>query len=592
MKHIIRLFQNMSFAKKFIMLILVAGFIPVILVSLINVIYIAGITEENTIYSMNQGYDQIAQTIENKLDSMSSLSIQLSVNAAIDKVFSMEPEELDTSEQIYYFESINEYTDSMMAGANVKKIYFYINPRFVVINDTGNRYRSLDAVQKMPWYEAYESNGCPPTWLTFQENSAYNQSVEYYGIVRSVWDDTDYTKQVGIIVVMSDVHELKSYLNGTVEGELLILQSDDSSVLVMNDETAAMLPVVTDLPDNMDVFTEITYQKKAYYVRKAEIGDTNITLSSFIPKQSIRGNADKSISIVMKMCFFFTIWIMLCGTMFSRMTTRRLASLTRHMQSVTRKEEKIQRLDYFKSEDYTDEIGELIKSYNYLVAKMNRLMEQQYALGIEKKGAELQALQSQINPHFLYNTLDMIGWLSKKGENQIITEIVQAMATYYRLVLSKGSDIITIGNEINMCNAYMEIQNRRFRGKIQYEVDIQPEIERYSIPKITLQPFIENAILHGIREKESGRGVVAVNGWMEEEHITLSVTDDGNGMNAQQIENLSNEGNHYGLSNVKRRLALYYKKEIPIHIESSPGIGTCVYIEIPKCLEGQDDEKI
>ena len=180
--------------------------------------------------------------------------------------------------------------------------------------------------------------------------------------------------------------------------------------------------------------------------------------------------------------------------------------------------------------EYHDEIGQLVTHYNEMADKMDELMQEQYALGQEKMGAELKALQSQINPHFLYNTLDMINWMAQKNETDNIRSVVQAMSGFYRLTLSKGHDIVTIADEVKMCDAYMEIQRRRYRGKILYEAEVDREILDCLIPKITLQPFLENAIIHGISEKEDGRGMVILNGWMEDGRITLSVTDDGPGM--------------------------------------------------------------
>ena len=215
--------------------------------------------------------------------------------------------------------------------------------------------------------------------------------------------------------------------------------------------------------------------------------------------------------------------------------------------------------------------------------------ENQYNSDILYKQAELDALQSQINPHFLYNTLDMINWMAQKDETDNIRDVVQSMSRFYRLTLSKGRDIVTIGDEIRMCEAYMDIQKRRYRGKILYEVEIDEEISPYLIPKITLQPFLENAIVHGINEKEDARGIVLLNGWLEDGRITLSVTDDGTGMRAED-KSKPHTGSHYGMDNIAQRLELFYGEKIPIVVESSPGIGTCIVINIPAKAGGEQEE--
>ena len=139
---------------------------------------------------------------------------------------------------------------------------------------------------------------------------------------------------------------------------------------------------------------------------------------------------------------------------------------------------------------------------------------------------------------------------------------------------------VSIRDEVEMCEAYMEIQKRRYKGRICYEVEVDEDILECLIPKITLQPFLENAIIHGINEKAEGRGTVILNGWMEDGRITLSVTDDGEGMR-EEDKKKSGQGSHYGLTNIEHRLGLFFGESIPVQIESSPGIGTCVIINIP-----------
>ncbi len=246
----------------------------------------------------------------------------------------------------------------------------------------------------------------------------------------------------------------------------------------------------------------------------------------------------------------------------------------------------IRKLDVEEGDE--DEIGRLITHYNEMVDKVEELMREQYVLGQEKAGAELRALQSQINPHFLYNTLDMINWMAQKNEIDNIHNIVQALSHFYRLILSKGKDVVTIADEVKLCGAYMEIQKRRYRGRIRYTAEVEEEVMDCLIPKITLQPFLENAVIHGINEKESPRGAVFLSGWMEDGRITLSVTDDGVGMQEHAKEN-SAGGSHYGMKNIAERLKLFYGEEIPLQVESSPGVGTCVIINIPvkKRQEGE-----
>ena len=149
---------------------------------------------------------------------------------------------------------------------------------------------------------------------------------------------------------------------------------------------------------------------------------------------------------------------------------------------------------------------------------------------------------------------------------------------------------MSIADEVKLCEAYMEIQKRRYRGRICYEAEVEEGIMNCLIPKITLQPFLENAVIHGINEKEDARGEVLLNGWMEDERITLSVTDDGVGMQEKGKET-DKGGSHYGMVNIAERLKLFFGEEIPVQVESSPGVGTCVIINIPVRRQQEGEEE-
>lgn len=233
------------------------------------------------------------------------------------------------------------------------------------------------------------------------------------------------------------------------------------------------------------------------------------------------------------------------------------------------------------------------------VPVFRQILRGQYALGKEKSEAQLQALQAQINPHFLYNTLDMVNWMAVKNEGENIQMVMQAMSRFYRLVLSGGENIITIDKEIQMCEAYMKIQVMRQRQNIQFQTDIEENIRSCLIPQITLQPLLENAMIHGIGSLKNGTGYILLSGWEKENRIYLQIADNGIGIEKENLRELQKSlgtarerlkkeeadkksGSHYGLWNIKRRLSLYYGEEIRLDIKSSVDTGTSVTICIPR----------
>ena len=243
-----------------------------------------------------------------------------------------------------------------------------------------------------------------------------------------------------------------------------------------------------------------------------------------------------------------------------------------------------------------DELGELINNYNYMISKMSKLVSDQYKYGKAVKNAELKALQSQINPHFLYNTLDMINWMSYKNMNSEISTAVKSLAKFYKLSLNKGNDLTYIGDELDHVSLYVKIQNMRYRNRISLEINISEEINNYLIPKITLQPIVENSISHGILAKGNVNGKITISGDILNDEIYLNVYDDGIGIEKEKLplllssEEIETNGSGYGLKNINQRLTLLYGESYGLSFNSTYGYGTTVTIKLPLINKTENDE--
>ena len=234
-----------------------------------------------------------------------------------------------------------------------------------------------------------------------------------------------------------------------------------------------------------------------------------------------------------------------------------------------------------------DEIGILIDNFNDMIRRTNELLNEKYEMGKELKSAELKALHSQINPHFLYNTLEMINWLGYGNKPEEIHSVVVSLSKYYRLTLNSGRELLRIEEELKHVGYYLMIEEKRFSGKFSYDINVPAELYDYVIPKITLQPLIENALLHGILERRDRPGTILIRGREEKDHILLLVIDDGIGMETSEIDYILNENigtnkSGYGIRNVDRRIRLMFGEEYGLSFESSPGKGTTAIVRLPK----------
>lgn len=234
--------------------------------------------------------------------------------------------------------------------------------------------------------------------------------------------------------------------------------------------------------------------------------------------------------------------------------------------------------------DVNNEIGQLGKTFNTMVGEIKTLMESTVANEEAKRKSEINALQAQINPHFLYNTLDTIIWMSASGKTDEVTEVTAALAKLFRTSISKGENYVTVRNELENIDSYLTIQKMRYGEKLAFSVDVPNCYLEYTVPKLILQPLVENALYHGIKISPDA-GVIHIGAHQTENFFVLSVSDNGVGMNSTQLEHLflpKPESDHgIGVRNVHHRIQLCYGSAYGLHYASAPGEGTYVEIWLP-----------
>lgn len=238
-----------------------------------------------------------------------------------------------------------------------------------------------------------------------------------------------------------------------------------------------------------------------------------------------------------------------------------------------------------------DEVGVLSDSLNTMIDKINELLEQVTKEQMRLRKAEFELLQSQINPHFLYNTLDAIIWLAEAGEQKKVVSMVRSLSEFFRTSLNRGKDIILLKEELQHVRSYLEIQQVRYQDILHYEITVPEELNQYMIPKITIQPLVENALYHGIKNKR-GFGKIELRGRKEGNRLILEVEDDGIGISKERLWQVKDGIQRkvltgkdiYGLYNVNERIRLNFGEEYGIDVESTYGEGTIVRVVLP-CTE-------
>lgn len=241
-----------------------------------------------------------------------------------------------------------------------------------------------------------------------------------------------------------------------------------------------------------------------------------------------------------------------------------------------------------------DEIGQVSACFNTMVNDIKELIDRNYVMVLKEKQSEYDALQAQINPHFLYNTLDSLYWQAQNGGSDELAEDILSLSQLFRLVLSQGESIIPVEQEVKLNYHYLQIQKMRFNKKLDYKIDIDGEILGYRIPKLILQPFVENAVIHGL-ECSGEMGFIQVTGRLEGTYLKFEIKDNGVGLTQDQINTIfleeeskeysSRRIGGYAIKNVKERLDLRYQGDFKLSIESQVGEGTTITILIPANVE-------
>lgn len=297
---------------------------------------------------------------------------------------------------------------------------------------------------------------------------------------------------------------------------------------------------------------------------------------------------ETQLSYVMIAIMLFSV-ALLISIFLSREITRPIKKLETSMKEVEKGN-----FDNLKIENTErNEIGSLTRSFHRMTKEIQQLMQQNIEEQSAKRKSELRALQSQINPHFLYNTLDSIIWMAEGGKNKEVVLMTASLAKLLRQSISNEAELVSIRKEVEYVKQYLTIQNMRYKDKLEFEINVDSHILEREIVKLTLQPLVENAIYHGIKYKD-GKGLIRISGKEEQKFVVLKIYDNGAGMSEEQIQKIfqkkdQKEDTGVGILNVQNRLQLYFGKEYGLTYESKPLEGTTVIVRIPNAYWEEEE---
>ncbi|WP_029192272.1 sensor histidine kinase [Paenibacillus harenae] len=420
--------------------------------------------------------------------------------------------------------------------------------------------------------EWFKSLGRDNRWLQVDTD----RPLDNISHIRRLVSFNDYKTVIGYVRITTRLNDLLGDFNTfpVEEGVVLRLQDETSGTsLYQRGETSG--PVNTD----------------TYLTLREKIPETGFVIETLVPYSYLAKDASRLGSVIFTVCLISFLVMAVIGFIVARLSGRKMKRIVTFLRSF--QEGSLQKRLRFSG---NDEFVHIAEAFNIMAANIQELIRSVYVQGIQKKQAELEALQAQINPHFLYNTLSAISSLANLGETRKVTGMVSGLAKFYRLSLNQGYVFIPLGKELEQIETYLDIQRMKYADKFAVYFHIEPDLKNCRIIKLILQPFVENIFKHAWFGEEIA---IRITGRRIGDRIELKVIDNGIGMRPNEVKQLLNgpgQAGGYGLKNVDERIKLRYGDEFGIQIGSIYGGGTTVRICLPaEAGDGEsfdEDERI
>ncbi|MDA3955146.1 sensor histidine kinase [Oceanispirochaeta sp.] len=566
--------------------------IPILLFGIPLCIYLLNNTVRGLRVDTVSMIEQVSTEMDLLLEDAYQIGNTISRNPLINEILS---HTYDSPTEQYLDETIlnSELTQMLQYTSNMIEVY--------IIAENGGLFKSADkmfidsAFKEEEWYR----NGRKQSrfsWYRPQSGSLVVETLPENHVPLLIPIRQVLNKEVlGLIVV--DIR-LPSHLNQSEEEKFSTLYLVDEEDTYVFEKTGISRYQEKDL---LPELVRVSRPGIKYWDTAAGAGKINIkegrssitaykrsTISDWIYCSTVsKKSLFKNLIIILVFSFFILLVLILISSLMAYRVSR---SLTNPIIELSQTMALVRKGDFSARvhNSAEDEIGVLGRDFNKMIFDITKLMDKIYEEQNKLKQYELMLLQAQINPHFLYNTLDSIIWLIRMKESEDSIRMIQALTVFLRTGLSKGKDIISLQQEIENVTSYLTIQQLRYKNKLSYEIDLPDDIMTQPLPKLILQPLVENAIYHGIKNLQEG-GFIHIYGYEEKKDVVIIISDNGAGMSPEQLEPLcggdpvmddQDDLSSYGFKNVKERLSLFFKDKCSLGIESQIGEGTKITLRI------------
>ena len=585
---IVKFYKDLSIKKKLLLAFYIQIIIPMIFMG-----FLSYRNSAETIKQMSTNYAKdILQMIELRFnDYLSNLSI-ISQDLLYDKTIYNALVQKNTNDPLLDYEIENEISNSMkkiiLSRPEIQSIAIVSNDgRFYYADDNSSR-NSIKNI--LPYDEVLEKarqNQGKVTWYTESSNGVVN----HIYLVRTIYHQ-DTFREIGLQAILVNKNFLKTVYDGLTRSmQNIIILSDNYDLIAarnsnygefLNDSSLGRLRNEKDSKIDPELNALVSY---------TTITETGWKVITYVPLNVLYRDAYTLRRSLLLLCIITVVILSAFNLSIAMSFINPINRLVKGMKMV----QKDNRIVYIDDER-DDEIGFLNKTFNEMSREINHLVNWVYREQITRKEAELKALQSQINPHFLFNTLESINWMAQLNNVPEISEAVTDLSDLMEASIGRGDRLITVEEEFMYSDKYISIIKRRFEDKIQFRKEILNGAGKVRIPRLLIQPLVENAVYHGI-DRLRGKGEIILKAYIEGENLLIVVMDTGPGIGIAELDalnrrlsldndtyfkNLRTEsGKSIGIENVNRRIKLFYGDKYGLKIESEKGKYTRVIVCIP-----------
>lgn len=539
-------------------------FLPVMLLFLLSFLQMRSIIDDKEKLNLQSYLQQSVSSMDRTLDGYNSLSDYIAFDRTLAEAFSME---YGTPYEQY--EQLTQKVDPILRSSS----YFHGGmQRITIYTDNGmvkhdTTVAPVSEIEETDWYQKTLEHPGLNWFVNYPEKTLFSARKLAFSGAR---------EGVNILYMDVDYQKLFTPYAETLISECGLYITDQEGKLVFEESRFSGKNQNYDL--TYSEFLEQRDRGSADYTILCEQSNTTGWTVWLYQPVGLAGESMRPIGVMAGVTILICIFAaVLAYFITSGMVSGRIERLTCLMQEVQEGS-----MDMQVGSDDRDEIGMLYRGFGSMMKRIRTLINEVYLGKITQKEAELKALQAQINPHFLYNTLSLINWKALAAGEEDISRMTLAMSTFYRTALNRGRNVLQVEAELSNTRAYLEIQSMLQDGDFDYEIEVQPEILQCESLNLILQPLVENAIHHGIEEKTDGRGKISVRGWKEDNCVWFMVEDNGVGMEQKVADKiLTMESKGYGVRNVDERIRLRYGEKYAMKVESVVGKGTKMTIHFP-----------